>query len=185
MYTAHAFKQAGYAVSHERVGLDGCISWYHGSPFAYSPEGRFRPEFRAVALQVRDPIQAISSMRVLSMYTLSHVIDPTLGTSKADWPEDETLRRVMFWLRWHNWIEEVLRPAFVFKVEALPACWHTLCDVLNVPMVPMPKVPQDINAMPHTSTSWEEIRALSPELHAELHELATRYGYRASPDQST
>ncbi len=177
MYTAHTFERAGYAVSHERVGLDGCVSWYHGSPFAYSPEGRFRPEFRAVALQVRDPIQAISSMRVLSMHTLAHIIDPTLGTSKTDWPEDGTLRRVMFWLRWHKWIEDVLRPAFIFKVEALPACWRTLCDVLAVPTTPMPEVPQDTNALPHTLTSWDKIRVLSPKLHTELCIAAARYGY--------
>jgi hypothetical protein len=180
MYTARVFEEAGYAVSHEKVGLDGCVSWYHGSPFAYSKEG-YEPEFRTVALQVRHPIQAISSMRVLSLYTLAHVINPTLGITKDDWPENETLLRVFFWLRWHEWIEETFEPAITFQVEQLSTRWLRLCAVLGLEPPPlMPELEPNVNAMPHGMTGWEEIRVLSPELHAELQDAAARYGYNGA-----
>jgi hypothetical protein len=178
-YTAEVFGRAGYDVRHEQVGVDGCVSWYHGSPHAYGQGGRFTPKFRAVVLQIRHPVQTISSLRVLSLYSLAHIINPTLGISKSDWPPDGTLLRGFFWLRWNEWIETALKPTLTVQVEQLPQRWLRLCAVVGVQPPVMPEVETDTNMLPHSATDWDEIYALSPDMCNELQRAAARYGYTA------
>ena len=164
-YTARLFTHAGIKLGHEHREKDGTVSW---------KELPNTDEFDTVLLQVRHPLDTISSAETIQNASVGHMVK-LLDFKSPDTYSHRTELLMALWLEYTKQAEE--KAHSFFQVEELPEIWNHLLNTMNKTYRPMPNVRTNINTRKHDSLNWSTLHRLNPDLTRQLHYKASHYGY--------
>jgi len=177
-YTARLLQAANVDMGHEKVGIDGVVSWLHighGSvPWIDKPI--MDQVWDKIIHIVRDPIKVISSAQTLSDESFEYMFNVL-----NDHPGGErSIRWYMWtWLKWNEFIESRV-PDYRFRVEDLKVGNPALDGFLRLfGVMAEPELPKEnTNSRPHSILTWLDLKTADSCLCKKVREKALEYGYK-------
>lgn len=167
-------RQIPLIVAHQGFGRDGIVAG--GVTGAIFVPG-------SVALhQVREPISMIWLVSELIVVVANMVSFPArfIGYhwKKGD---DPILWAMRYWYYWNQIAER--KAIWTYRIEELRQRWGKFCILMDIPELPFPDVPTDMNTRrgkkgakyPHVD--WDVLRAKDTDLADKIYRLAGDYGY--------
>lgn len=145
--------------------------------------GIIAPKDSVFIHQVRNPLGVIasSSMRARRFAPYCEpLMDYALDGNDLLWAMN-------YWYRWNRLADT--KATWTYRVENLTNDWNTLCDNVGIEKCVMPVLSNSQNSdkwkptYPHIT--WNTLYALDADLTDKIKELAIRYGYAISPNDSS
>lgn len=183
-FTTLFLRNAGLAMGHEQMGLEGCVSmWmvFEGPGLGRPPHAKFQHIFH----QVRNPLDVITSCYVnyettnrLMCITLWDYIYKHVPEIQKDDPH--LVKCAKYWYYWNLKAEELSEWRFrVEELEYLIADFESRLQVQFLPEV-MRGLHHQINTgLPEEyKITWYDLKgSLSDDLFLKIQNMAERYGY--------
>lgn len=179
-YLSHLMCAMGLDFPHERVGKHGTASWKHIVTGTFiNRKGDRQTEicsegFERILHVVRHPMKVISSMQTFGPATWRFMAEHAAVDLDAPLP----IRGMQAWLEWNRIIE--MRAHWRFQIETLPEQFDEFCRQAEIPLQPMPTVPDNVadsRVKRYRPLSWRELRD-HDEVQAErVRDMANAYGY--------
>lgn len=186
-YTSTSLQKGGLDIKHEKMGVDGMISWPHVAG-PYNWQGKEVPEvnFCHIFHQVRNPLSVIQTW--LKKPT---IFSPDWRFIRSQIPQisiddPKIVQCAKYWYYWNLKAEEIAE--WRFKVEELNEVAGEFERILGVSLnkEAMAVVPKDTHSWPWSPSfkiSWTYLMEnLPPDLVNDLQKMAERYGYRVTDD---
>jgi hypothetical protein len=176
-YTSKKLKSLGIDIGHERLKKHGISSWYLVSDQKKVPIG---PNFKQIEKlgfpfvhQVRNPLNAISSMQAISWISFKFLSNEIPIDFKND---SKILKAMKCWYYWN--LKAETKAVFTYQIEKFD---QNLDELLELGKFPHPKEKFNIdtktNSREHTDLSWDDLSKEDDELSTKIKKLAIKYGY--------
>lgn len=183
-YTATLLNEIGLDVGHEKMSIDGIVSWQH----THFTADDFDP--KSILLhQVRHPLMVISQMSVIDRSN-KH---PNGYFHLRDQMNKQTFRMGMelsladglVWAMniWYTWIRYAIAHSKAwYKIETLERQWQSFLGTIGMDHVDMPAIKKTTNRHGNQNIrSWDDLYRVDKELTLKIMGLATALGYSDLP----
>ena len=179
-FTSKVLQKLGMDMPHERMGVDGTVSWKHirGGRFEVVGKGRVQEVcdscFSTVLHQVRHPLKVISSMQTFGISSWTYMekfIDLDLDAPPL-------IKGMQGWVQWNELVEE--KAVWRFQIEQIAVVFDQLCYHCGIPDQTMPAIPRegrDSRSKRYKPISWLDLRKADLSLASQVQEKASLYGY--------
>ncbi len=182
MYISKILNECGLNIGHEWTEKDGLSSWLFAVNTDAAPWGPQPNQihFQHIFHQVRDPLKVISSVFTHEpleswQYIIAHI-------PEISWEDSRLTKASKFWYYWNLKAEQ--KAEWTYRVEAIKEILPEFSQRLGIPLDPsaLDRVPTNSNTRGSyyfaEEFKWSDLEAeLSPELYANIRQLANRYGY--------
>ncbi len=180
-YIAELLQKSGLEIFHERLGKDGCASWFMASKDDHLSNELIvnAIKFKHIFHQVRNPLDVITSW-----YT--NKMDPRSWTfiykniPEIDPKEPLLVRCAKYWYYWNLLVEKKAHWRYRIEdiAEVLPEMGQRLQTEIDKEI--LTQIQPNINSWSNTSkkVSWSDLKnALSEHDFNNIQNLAIKYGY--------
>lgn len=178
-YTTNLLRACGLDVKHEKIGIDGSVSWFMAVDSDF-PWGSGDTHFRHTFHQIRDPIDVITSFYV----NIDHVawvwnyVYNYIPEIKREDPH--LVKCAKYWYYWNLKAEE--KSEWSYRIEDIEEVFEEMSFRLGVSLDKnaLNIVPKNTNSWQSTEKkiTWGDLRkVLNVKDFNNIRNLAIKYGY--------